>query len=201
MKIKFEDRYKDLNFDERMSSLSDEELNNVLKHRKDYQEKAVDSAVNEALKRGIIASVGDLNKPEYNFEETAGNSFFFPLFNNVASAKTMLASLTRTLILLGSIPIIFSIFKSINQITPMVILSFAVGVMWCLLAIFMRIYKRRVIPVVLSILYVIVYPSAMFLFARSSTPFEWGLIVFMFVFGLYLLWVSFTTLKYLNQHE
>ena len=50
---------KGISFEEQFLDISDQEIVNILKMRKHYQPEAAQTAVNEALKRGIIHSEDD----------------------------------------------------------------------------------------------------------------------------------------------
>jgi hypothetical protein len=94
---------------ERMKVLTDNELKDVLKKRKQYQPDAEVIAVQEALRRGIIKTEDELETSAFN---DPGTKFtIFPCPDDEASSNKLFRSLIRSLMIIGLIPIVFGVMK------------------------------------------------------------------------------------------
>ncbi len=94
---------------ERFDQYTDEQLMDVLRCHKDYQEQAVEVAVEIAIERKLIFSRQDLFSEEFNQTQTSPKKFF-PLLSERQSAK-MLTGLFRIFYLITSIPLVFTILS------------------------------------------------------------------------------------------
>lgn len=79
--------------EERIRSLTRSELMMVLRRRKDYRPEAVQVAIAEALRRGLIAGEEDLDRPE--FGEPVNMFTFFPAPDQQEGRVRLLRSLLR----------------------------------------------------------------------------------------------------------
>ncbi len=95
----------EIDFNKLYENLSDNEIAEILKKRKQYQEKAAEAAINEAIKRGLIHSEQDLFAEKYRHEQLKFS--LFPSIDNIESRKKMRKSLTRSLLFLGAIMVIW----------------------------------------------------------------------------------------------
>ncbi len=116
-------------FEYRLKEMSDEEIIIILKFREHYQPQAVKDAIKEALKRGIISSIEDLDKDEFKPQALPAKSLF-PIGYTEAQNIAIFKSLCRTFYIIGILPLIFSYFlfrdKMIIQAITSVIISLSV---------------------------------------------------------------------------
>lgn len=96
-------------FEYRLREVSNEEIINILRYRNHYQPHAIKAAIKEALKRGIIQTVDDLDKDEFlPFPVQAWS--LFPLGTTKAHTLALFKSLCRTYYGMALIPLIYGIF-------------------------------------------------------------------------------------------
>jgi hypothetical protein len=96
-------------FAEIYAEYPDKEIIAILKKRKHYQEKAAKQAILEAIKRGLIHSEQDLFAEEYKVEPLKFS--LIPTIENDTAANKIQKSLSRSLMILGLVPIIWGIIK------------------------------------------------------------------------------------------
>lgn len=94
---------------ERFEQYSDEQLTEILKNRRDYQEQALEAAIEAALARGLINSREDLFSPKFN-QPRSHRRAFFPLLNERQTARTV-KSLFRIIYLITIVPAAFSMLS------------------------------------------------------------------------------------------
>jgi hypothetical protein len=104
------EKYEGNSFEYRLKEVSDDEIISILRYRDHFQALAIKAAINEALRRGIINSVDDLQKEEFKPQEMPPKSLF-PLGNNLAQNLLILRSLSRVFYGFGLIPIIYGYFQ------------------------------------------------------------------------------------------
>lgn len=105
-----DDINNDESFEYRLKELSDEEIISILRYREQFKPQAVKDAIKEALKRGIINSVDDLNTEQFSPLPLQARSLF-PLGVNKAYTYAIFKSLCRIFYAFGLIPIIYGVFK------------------------------------------------------------------------------------------
>ena len=113
-----------------IAGYTDDELRKVLKKRKLYRKEAADFAIQEAIRRGIIYSEQDLFAKEYK-DEPAKFSIFPSIENEKARAKFK-KSISRSLLILGALPMVWGGFKIYETQSLEGILIFVYGVAWSL---------------------------------------------------------------------
>jgi len=96
-------------FAETMADLNNEQLTEVLKKRKLYQEAAAKQAIQEAIGRGIIQSEEDLQTPE--FREIKLRRQLFPEIENEKTRNKIRRSISRGLLLAGTLPAILGVIR------------------------------------------------------------------------------------------
>lgn len=144
--------YDELN--ERISSLSNDELLKLLKRRTQYESEAVDIAVREAKKRELIQSDDDLNTPDFQLEQTGVRSIF-PYMENNQQFRKIFSSLIRLLYLFAILPLLFGVLKLIESqlvFGSMLIIS---GLLWLGLSVLLQKQKRSQIPLFLIVLFIV----------------------------------------------
>lgn len=97
------------NLKERFAQYTDEQLMDVLRNHRDYQEQAVEVAVEIALQRKLINSGQDLYSPEFNRVQVPQRKLF-PDLNKDQNTK-MLSVLFRIIYLMAAIPLIFAVLS------------------------------------------------------------------------------------------
>lgn len=113
-----------------IAGYTDDELRKVLKKRKLYRKEAADFAIQEAIRRGIIYSEQDLFAKEYK-DEPEKFSIFPSIENEKARAKFK-KSISRSLLILGALPMVWGGFKIYETQSLEGILIFVYGVAWSL---------------------------------------------------------------------
>ncbi len=93
----------------RFREMNDTELKEVLRKRNHYRQVAVNLAIKEAIRRGIIRSENDLEAP--SFSDPGRKFSWFPSPDNPESRNRLLRSLVRSLMITGIIPVIMGIMK------------------------------------------------------------------------------------------
>jgi hypothetical protein len=120
-------------FEYRLREVTDDEIISILRYRAHFQTSAVNSAIKEALKRGILNSVDDLDSDEFKPQELPPKSFF-PLGNHLKQNLAILKSLSRIFYGFGIIPLIYSYYQFTEKNAGIAILSIATGVILLYLA-------------------------------------------------------------------
>ncbi len=111
-----------------IAAYTDNEIRNVLKKRKLYQKDAADFAIQEAIRRGIIYSEQDLFAKEYNYEPEKFS--LFPGIENEKARVKFKKSISRSLLILGAIPLVFGGIKIFESQVLEGIIIFVFGVLW-----------------------------------------------------------------------
>lgn len=110
MNNKLNENTNDDSFEYRLKEVSNEEIISILKYRDHFQQQAVKTAIKEALKRGIITSVEDLNSEEFHPLPLQPRSIF-PLGTTKKLTFAIFKSLCRIYYGYGFLPIIFGIIQ------------------------------------------------------------------------------------------
>lgn len=106
---KSKNNYTNTDFIKLFEGYSEYEITEVLKKRKHYREEAATAAINEAIKRGIIHSEHDLFAEKYRVEPL--NFSLFPNIGNTTSRLKLRKSMTRSLLFLGAIIIVWGVWE------------------------------------------------------------------------------------------
>jgi len=96
-------------FEQLMGNMEDEQLETVLQKRSHYQERAVEAAVREAIRRGLIHSEEDLLAPE--FRPKPLKTKLFPDIENEKVRNKIRKSIARGLLIAGILPLIWGVVK------------------------------------------------------------------------------------------
>ena len=130
MTEKSNDDAKAPEFKQIIAAYSDDELRNVLKKRKLYQKDAADFAIQEAIRRGIIYSEQDLFAKEYKHEPEKFS--IFPTIENEKARAKFKKSVSRSLLILGVVPLVLGGIKIFETQSIEGIIIFVFGVVWSL---------------------------------------------------------------------
>ncbi len=133
MSSELNDNNEGNSFEYRLKEVSDDEIISILRYRKHFQANAVNSAIKEALKRGILNTVDDLDNDEFKPQELPPKSFF-PLGNNLIQNIAILKSLTRIFYGFGMIPLIYGYYQITGKNIGLAILSITTGALIIYLA-------------------------------------------------------------------
>lgn len=116
-------------FIERYSNLSDEQLLDILRNQKDYQENARNAAVKIAIERQLINSEDDLFSSEFQHTNESKMTAF-PTVENELHAKRLTGSIFRVLFIISVIPLIYASLKFVGGMINQAILGGIAGIMW-----------------------------------------------------------------------
>ncbi len=111
-----------------IAGYSDDELRKVLKKRKLYQKAAAEFAIQEAIRRGIIYSEQDLFAKEYKDEPEKFS--IFPIIESEKTSTKFKKSISRSLLILGALPVVWGIIKILGGYSFEGILIFIFGAAW-----------------------------------------------------------------------
>jgi putative effector of murein hydrolase LrgA (UPF0299 family) len=101
-------------FEYRLREVSDEEIISILRYKEHFQKKAVKAAVKEALHRGIINSIDDLEKPKFQPQPLQPKTIF-PIGTSDAYTFGIFKSLCRISYGFGLLPIIYAVFQFMHH--------------------------------------------------------------------------------------
>ncbi|HAH23042.1 MAG TPA: hypothetical protein DCL77_04645 [Prolixibacteraceae bacterium] len=119
-------------FYERYADFSNQQIKDILKNHKDYQESAVTAAVKIAIERELIHTEQDLLGPEYQSQMSYKWSVF-PEIHNAYLYKRVRASIFRVLFFASLIPTIYGVMKYAEGQFNMTYLGVGAGLTWFLL--------------------------------------------------------------------
>ena len=111
---------------ERYESLSDDQLMEILHNQNNYQEQAVEVAVDIAIKRNMIADRQSIEK----FSTKNSGWKLFPEFINATNWEKTRKSITKVLYMLTLFPIIAAVLNHASGKTTYVILYCAIALAW-----------------------------------------------------------------------
>jgi hypothetical protein len=131
-----------MDFYEKYSNYTEEQLLEILKKRKDYQESAVDAAIKIAIERKIIFSEQDLFSPEFEPVESKGSKIF-PEISNSYQREKLIGSILRFLYVISFLPLVFGFLKYAEGRLLFTYLGVGVGLIWFLLCFFLSKTKKR----------------------------------------------------------
>ena len=117
-------------FKQIIDNYTDYELRKVLKKRKLYRIEAADFAIQEAIRRGIIYSEQDLFAKEYKAEPEKFS--IFPSIENEKARRKFKKSISRSLFILGALPMVWGGIKIFETQGLEGILIFVFGAAWSL---------------------------------------------------------------------
>lgn len=140
-----------MDFYEKYSDYTDEQLFEILKKRKDYQESAVDAAVKIAIKRKIISSEQDLFSSEFEPVESKG-SRIFPDISNPYQRQRIIGSILRFLYVITLLPLAFGILKYAEGQLPLTFFGVGVSIVWFILSILLSKTHKKMIFIPLFII-------------------------------------------------
>lgn len=181
--------------EERILGLSRDELTSALKKRKGYEPVAEEIIVREAIRRGLIESVSDLDLPEFN--PPSARFTLFPVPESEVSRNKIIRSLMRSLMIPGLIPIYFGFLKfAIPKYLEGAGLISA-GAIWIMMAliVMLKSERRLLFPMFLLLILSIVYAGRIMLAYSYLRWTDIFIPVVMYLFAFYSLYYSNSLLK------
>lgn len=141
----------------RFREMPDAGVIEVLKKRDQYQRSAVDFAVREALKRGLICSEEELYEPRFSHE--SARFTFFPFPDKKETRTKLFRSLCRSLMIAGVIPAFYGVMKLTNHKFPEGTALISIGVIWIGMSWFLmeRSERRLIFPMFFLLLISVPY--------------------------------------------
>ena len=121
-----------IGFYERYAGFTDQQIKEILKNHKNYQQAAVTAAVKIAIERKLIHTEQDLMAPEYQITPS-GSRTLFPPIPIAHHYKKLVASIFRVLFIASFIPIIFGIMKYAEGQLNMTYMGVGLGLTWLVL--------------------------------------------------------------------
>jgi hypothetical protein len=115
-----------------IAGYTDDELRKVLKKRKLYQKEAAEFAIQEAIRRGIIYSDQDLFAKE--FKDEPDKFSIFPSIENEKTSTKFKTSISRSLLILGALPVVWGVIKIWGGQSAEGILIFIFGATWSVIS-------------------------------------------------------------------
>jgi hypothetical protein len=113
-------------FEYRLREVSDEEIINILTYKEHFQPHAVKAAIKEALKRGIISSVADLESDKFKPQPLPPKSMF-PISVEEGHNIAIFKSLCRITYGFSIIPIVYGILEFAKQNFIVAIAAIIIG--------------------------------------------------------------------------
>lgn len=134
----------EMNFYERYSDFTDDQLFEIVKNRRNYQDKAADAAVRIALERGLIHSEQDLLGPEFQKRKTSGFTVF-PEITNDFHRQKLTGSLFRYLYVLSFLPLIYAFLNYGEGKYNLTYLGAGISLVWFLLSLLLKKTRKQVV--------------------------------------------------------
>jgi hypothetical protein len=131
------ERSKETNLYNKYSDYSDEQILEILKKRKDYQDVAVEIAIKIALDRKLIASKQDLLAPEFRIIES-GNKSLFPEISNTFHRSRVIGSIFRFMYLMSLLPLTYGILNYAKGEIYQTVLGVGIGLLWFILCLLLK---------------------------------------------------------------
>lgn len=123
---------REMNLFEKYSDYTDEQIFEILRNHKDYQELAVDVAVKIAIDRKLINSKQDLLAPEYQSGISTKRTIF-PEVRNEFHRKRLIGSIFRFIFLMSVLPLAYGILNYAKGEINKAILGIGLALVWFVL--------------------------------------------------------------------
>ena len=132
-----------MDFYEKYTNYTDEQLLEVLKQRKDYQDSAVAAAFKIAIERQLIHSEQDLFSSEFQNDKSK-RSMLFPEISNELHRHKLEGSIFRFLYVMSFLPLVFGFLKYAEGQYYLTAIGVSIGLIWFLLS-FLLSKTRKII--------------------------------------------------------
>lgn len=181
---------KDSDFRFDIPEYTDERIIDILKKRDYYQSEAVQLAIDEAIKRGIIYSEQDLFADEYKVKPL--KTSLIPEINRQENKTKIRKSIARSMVLCGIMPLVFGLLNLNKGNFPEGAGMLAVALVWMYCSSqLIKHYKRQLVfmllvLVIVSLVYVVVNLSKFesYVFMDFFIPLTLSLLI---IYGLFFL--------------
>ncbi len=163
MTEKSKQEYEEPDYEKLYAEYPDEEIIAILKKRKHYRKEAAIQAIQEAIKRGIINSEQDLISEDYAVEPLKFS--IIPDIENETARKKIRKSLSRSLMILGVVPVIWGTIKIIYNMFLEGSLLMLLGIIWIFIS-----YKqiKNVSAKFISLQFVLLASAAIYIWRDFS---------------------------------
>lgn len=145
-------------FYERFSAYTDEEILEILRKHKDYQDRAIIEAVKIAIDRKLINSEQDLMSPDFQYSKSKRFTLF-PDIENAYHRNRVIYSIFRYLYVLSLLPIIYGGLKYAEGNSAHTIGGLLIGATWFVFSILLSRTKKPVFFVFLFAMLFLVVAS------------------------------------------
>lgn len=133
MTIETDDKNNGNSFEYRLREVSDEEILSILKYREHFQASAFKAAIKEALKRGLIESVDELNTDKFSPMDPPAKSLF-PVGTYPQQNLAIFKSLCRIFYGVGLIPVLYGAVKLASGFSTGALAALLTGILFIYLA-------------------------------------------------------------------
>jgi hypothetical protein len=136
---------------EKYTGYTDEQIFEILKNHKDYQELAVDVAVKIAVTRKLINSKQDLLAPEYQ-QSLSTKRTLFPEVRNEFHRKRLIGSIFRFIFLMSVLPLAYGILNYAKGEINKAEFGIGLAIVWFVLGFLLKKTRNSLIFIPLFIL-------------------------------------------------
>lgn len=140
-----------MDFYEKYTGHTDAQILQILKHRAEYQESAVEAAVRIAIERQLIYSEQDLFSPEFQPVKSKGTRFL-PEISSAYQRQKLIGSIFRFLYVVSLLPAIYGFMMYAEGQLNLTYIGFALGLIWFLLSFLLYKTQKLVLFIPLYIL-------------------------------------------------
>lgn len=128
---------------ERIGNLTDEALIDLLRQRNAYEPVAVEVAIEEAIKRGVLQSEADLDLAQFVVSEKSAKSIF-PHLTTALQFSKVFSSLTRMLYLIAVVPLVIGLLELTESNFNEAAFLLLIGGSWLTLSVLLARQKKAV---------------------------------------------------------
>ncbi|MHA7111910.1 hypothetical protein ACRTDU_17410 [Sunxiuqinia elliptica] len=128
---------------ERIGNLTDEALIDLLRQRNSYEPIAVQFAIEEAIKRGVLQSKADLDLAQFAVSEKSTKSIF-PHLTTALQFSKVFSSLTRMLCLIAVVPLVLGLLELTENNSNEAAFLLLTGGSWLTLSMLLARQKKAV---------------------------------------------------------
>ncbi|TDN95713.1 hypothetical protein DET65_0491 [Sunxiuqinia elliptica] len=128
---------------ERIGNLTDEALIDLLRQRNSYEPIAVEFAIEEAIKRGVLQSKADLDLAQFAVSEKSAKSIF-PHLTTALQFSKVFSSLTRMLCLIAVVPLVLGLLELTENNSNGAAFLLLTGGSWLTLSVLLARQKKAV---------------------------------------------------------
>lgn len=135
--------FSETDYYDRYKNYSNDQILEILKNHKDYQEAAVKDAVKIGIERQLIYSEQDLLAPGFQQGKTYRFTLF-PVITNTFHYQRLVGSIFRYLFVVSFLPLIYGFLKYSEGQTSEAYWGIALGAAWFLLCLYLKTTQRSI---------------------------------------------------------